>query len=69
MALGSIMNLFVPKNKVFFTLFENLTETTLKMSDIFVNCINEKDLSKRSDLINIHNITKDDLENYFNIKF
>ncbi|MFM2191922.1 MAG: hypothetical protein RLZZ118_879 [Bacteroidota bacterium] len=51
MALGSIMNLFVPKNKVFFTLFENLTETTLKMSDIFVNCINEKDLSKRSDLI------------------
>ena len=24
---------------------------------------------KRSDLINIHNITKDDLENYFNIKF
>ena len=45
------MNLFVPKNKVFFTLFENLTETTLKMSDIFVNCISEKDLDKRSDMI------------------
>jgi uncharacterized protein len=51
MALGSIMNLFVPKNKIFFTLFENLTATTEKMSELFVSCINEKDLNKRSDII------------------
>jgi uncharacterized protein len=51
MALGSIMNLFVPKNKIFFTLFENLTETTLTMSEAFVTCINETDLAKRLELI------------------
>jgi uncharacterized protein len=51
MALGSIMNLFVPKNKVFFTLFENLTATTEKMSEVFVSCINEKNMDNRSDMI------------------
>jgi uncharacterized protein len=51
MALGSIMNLFVPKNKVFFTLFENLTDTLENMSQLFVNCISEKDTDKRFELI------------------
>ncbi len=47
MALGSIMNLFVPKNKIFFTLFENLTSINLEMSELLVQCMNEKDLEKR----------------------
>jgi predicted phosphate transport protein (TIGR00153 family) len=51
MALGSIMNLFVPKNKVFFTLFENLTATNLEMSEVFVQCVAEKDLDKRTEFI------------------
>jgi len=51
MTIDSIMNLFVPKNKVFFTLFENLTDTTEKMSDVFAKCIIEKDIDKRDALI------------------
>jgi uncharacterized protein len=51
MALSSIMNLFVPKNRIFFTLFEKLTATNLTMSEVFVQCVSERDLDKRTDLI------------------
>jgi uncharacterized protein len=51
MALGSIMNLFVPKNKIFFTLFENLTSINEEMSALLVSCMNEKNLEARLSII------------------
>lgn len=51
MALGSILKIFLPKDKVFYNLFEKVATNLVQMSNIFTNAINEKDLSKRDVLL------------------
>ncbi len=51
MALNSILNFFLPKDKVFFQLFESVAETVTKMGAKLKEVINEKDFEKRSLLI------------------
>ncbi len=49
MALN-IMKLFMPKDKVFYALFENVADTVLTMSKILKQMVNEPDKEKRSAL-------------------
>ncbi len=50
MAVGSFLKFFLPKDKVFFNLFEQVATNLVHMSDLFSNALKESDLSKR-DLI------------------
>ncbi len=51
MALNSILKFFLPKDKVFFQLFESVALTVTKMAEKLKEVINEKDFEKRSKLI------------------
>ena len=51
MALNSILKIFLPKDKVFFHLFENLADTVTIMAAKLKEVINEKDFDKRTALI------------------
>jgi len=51
MAFGSFVKLFMPKDKVFYTLFEEVTANLIKMSDILVQALNEKDTNTRTQLL------------------
>lgn len=47
MASNSFLSLFLPKDKVFFQLFENLAETVLKMGNRLKDVAREKDFETR----------------------
>lgn len=47
MALGSILKIFLPKDKVFYNLFEQVARNLVQMSDMFSSAIKEKDFDKR----------------------
>ncbi len=51
MALNSILKIFLPKDKVFFQLFENVSETVVQMADKLKAVVHEKDFEKRAVLI------------------
>lgn len=51
MALNSILKIFLPKDKIFFNLFEGVAETVLKMAAKLKEVVYEKDFEKRSLLI------------------
>jgi hypothetical protein len=51
MAFNSILKLFLPKDKVFFQLFESVAETVLQMAAKLNEVVHEKDFEKRSVLI------------------
>lgn len=51
MGLSSILKIFLPKDKVFFDLFEKVAATLVSMSESFSQAINEKDLTKRDQLL------------------
>lgn len=51
MALNSIFKIFLPKDKVFFQLFESVAETVLKMGQKLNELMYEPDAEKRSALI------------------
>lgn len=51
MALGSFLKIFLPKDKVFFNLFEQVATTLVQMSDIFSSALRETDLTKRDTLL------------------
>jgi predicted phosphate transport protein (TIGR00153 family) len=51
MALNSILKFFLPKDKVFFQLFENVAETVTIMGAKLKEVVNEKDFEKRTLLI------------------
>ena len=57
MGFSNIVRLFTPKDRIFYSLFEQLTENLVNMSKVFVEGIAEKDFTKRSDLLR-------SLENY-----
>ncbi len=51
MAMNSILKIFLPKDKIFFNLFEGVAETVLKMAAKLKEVVYEKDFEKRSILI------------------
>ncbi len=51
MALNSILKIFLPKDKVFFQLFEIVSETVVKMAAKLKEVIHEPDFEKRALLI------------------
>ena len=51
MSLNSFMKIFQPKDKVFFSLFENVAQELVKMGDKLSDIVNESDFEKRGKLI------------------
>jgi predicted phosphate transport protein (TIGR00153 family) len=51
-SLNSILNIFTPKNKLFYDLFENMTDKVIEMSEQLKLLVAEKDYDKRAILTN-----------------
>ncbi|MBS1920089.1 MAG: DUF47 domain-containing protein [Bacteroidetes bacterium] len=51
MALNSLLNIFVPKNKIFFELFEKVAENVAKMGSLLKDVVAEPDFDKRALII------------------
>lgn len=47
MGLGSFVKIFMPKDKVFYSLFEEVVNNLTQMSEMFVKAVNETDVTKR----------------------
>jgi uncharacterized protein Yka (UPF0111/DUF47 family) len=58
MALRSFLKIFMPKNKVFYELFEKIADNAAKMGSLLRDIISEPDFDKRSALI----VVVEDLE-------
>lgn len=57
MALNSILNIFTPKNRLFYDLFEKMVDRVVEMSGLLKEVVAEKDYDKRSQIIiNIENL-------------
>ena len=57
MAFNSVMKIFSPKDKVFYSLFEEVVETVVAISASLKEMVNEPDKSKRSSMLtNIKNL-------------
>jgi uncharacterized protein len=50
MALNSIMRLFMPKDRIFYSLFEEVGDGVKRMGDLIVELVNEPDRDKRYSL-------------------
>lgn len=51
MGLNSIMKVFMPKDRVFYTLFEQVADTMSKMGKVLKEVVKEPDFDKRAGLI------------------
>ena len=51
MGLNSILKIFLPKDRVFFQLFENVAEELVKMGEKLKEMVNEPDFDKRSQMV------------------
>lgn len=51
MGINTILKIFLPKDKVFYQLFENVSEVLVKMGDKLKDLVNEPDFDKRGKLI------------------
>lgn len=51
MGLNSIMKIFMPKDRVFYTLFEQVADTMAKMGKVLKEVVKETDYDKRAGLI------------------
>lgn len=51
MGFNSILKIFLPKDRVFFQLFENVAEELVKMGEKIKEVVNEPDFDKRAQLI------------------
>jgi uncharacterized protein len=51
MAANSFLSIFLPKDRVFYGLFENVSDRVLEMSRMLKKLVNEKDFANRSALI------------------
>ena len=47
MAVNSILKFFIPKDKVFFQLFESVAESVTQMAEKLKEVVQEKEFSKR----------------------
>ncbi len=50
MAGNSIFKFFLPKDRIFFTLFENMADVVNKMANVLQELVNESDENKRAEL-------------------
>ncbi len=53
MAFGSLLKIFLPKDKIFYSLFEQVASTLVQMGDTFKAAMNEKDLAKRDAMLKV----------------
>ncbi len=53
MALNSLLSIFVPKNRVFYELFEKVAENVSKMGSLLKDVVAEADFDKRASLISL----------------
>ncbi|MBU6274920.1 MAG: DUF47 family protein [Bacteroidetes bacterium] len=51
MGLNNLLAVFLPKDKVFYTLFEKVAITVVEMGDLLSQVVNEPDYNQRSSLI------------------
>jgi predicted phosphate transport protein (TIGR00153 family) len=51
MGFNSILKIFLPKDRIFFQLFENVAQELVKMGDKLKEVVNEPDFDKRASLI------------------
>ena len=51
MGLGSIMKIFMPKDRVFYTLFEEVADNVSKMGKTLKEVVTEPDFDKRAAVI------------------
>ncbi len=51
MALGSFLKIFMPKDRVFYSLFEEVTGNLKQMSEVFLKALNEPSSSERDRLL------------------
>ena len=51
MGLNSIMKIFMPKDKIFYSLFEQVAETVAKMGQMMKQVVKEPDFDKRTAII------------------
>ncbi|MCU0380215.1 MAG: DUF47 family protein [Chitinophagaceae bacterium] len=51
MAANSFLSIFLPKDRVFYGLFENVSDRVLEMSKMLKQLVNEPDFGKRSTII------------------
>lgn len=58
MAFGSVLKFFLPKDRVFYSLFEEVATSLVKMGNTFKQALQESDYSKRDQLLK----TLEDLE-------
>lgn len=48
MSFSSVIKFFLPKDRVFYSLFEEVSATLIQMGDTFLKAMNEDDISKRN---------------------
>src|SRR5215210_5680894 len=69
MGLNSILNIFTPKNKLFYDLFEKMVDRVVEMSGQLKAVVAEKDYDKRSQIIigieNLEHVCDDITHNIF----
>jgi predicted phosphate transport protein (TIGR00153 family) len=51
MGFDSVLKIFLPKDRVFYGLFEEVTTTLVQMGDLFKSALKEQDLSKRDAML------------------
>lgn len=51
MGIGSLVKIFMPKDKVFYNLFEEVVNNLKEMSSLFHKAVNEESLSKRQEIL------------------
>jgi len=51
MGLNNLLAVFLPKDKVFYTLFEKVAVTVVEMGDLLSQVVNEPDYNQRASLI------------------
>jgi len=51
MSFGSVLKFFLPKDRVFYSLFEEVSQTLIQMGDLFKKALQEKDLTKRDAML------------------
>jgi predicted phosphate transport protein (TIGR00153 family) len=51
MAFGSVLKIFLPKDRIFYSLFEEVASTLVTMGDTFKTALQEQDLSKRDAML------------------
>ena len=51
MAFSSIVKFFLPKDKVFYGLFEEVSLTLVEMANVFTKAVNTDDIYERDELL------------------